>query len=70
MHPSRHLILLVTLSLPTTYTAAAGATTNHVFRVVITARVSTITGNAQGVSRNNIVRFQSKSADSDAAGGG
>ena len=59
---------LVTLSLPTTYTAAAGATANHVFRVVITARVSTITGNAQGVSRNNIVRFQSKSADSDAAG--
>ena len=53
---------LVTLTLPTSFIAAADATQNHVFRVSITARVSTIAGNAQGVLRKNTVSFLSKAS--------
>ena len=58
---------LVTLTLPTSYTAAATATANHVFRLTITARVSTLSENAQGVVRTNTASFLSKaSAATDA----
>ncbi|MGB7979201.1 MAG: isopeptide-forming domain-containing fimbrial protein [Candidatus Nanopelagicales bacterium] len=58
---------LVTLTLPTSYTAAATATANHVFRLVITARVDTVNENAHGVVRTNTASFLSKaSAAADA----
>ena len=53
---------LVTLTLPTSYTDAANATRDHIFRVSISTRVTKDPGNAHGVTRNNIVRFQSKSS--------
>ena len=52
----------VTLTLPPSYTAAADATQDHVFRVVISARVTTTSSNAQDRRRNNVVSFQSKAS--------
>ncbi|HYO84965.1 MAG TPA: isopeptide-forming domain-containing fimbrial protein [Dermatophilaceae bacterium] len=52
----------VTLTLPTSYTDAANATRDHIFRVTIATRVTKDPGNAHGVTRNNNVRFQSKAS--------
>ena len=59
---------LVTLTLPTSYTAASGAVQNHVFRVSITARVSSNASNAHGVARTNTVSFLSKASAAPGAG--
>lgn len=58
---------LVTLTLPTSYTAAADAAANHVFRVSITARVDTAGANVEGLRLRNTAAFRSKaSADAGA----
>lgn len=49
----------VTLGLPTSYTDAASATTDHVFRMTIVAKVTKDAGNTHGTVRTNTATFQS-----------
>ena len=53
---------LVTLTLPPSYTAAANATANHVFRMTIVARVTKDASNAHGKVWPNTVTFLSKAS--------
>mgnify|MGYP001428499946 CR=1 FL=1 len=55
----------VVYSLPASYTDASAATSNHVFRLTFTAKVTTLAGNTNGTARTNTATF-----DGNAAPGG